>query len=123
MELALQSLLGVIAIPLFVFAMSEDRASLKGGPAPFELARHQGQFILAVHALPLILLISALARLLYHWGVLQRVVGLFAKPLQKSFGIGGPLGSVAALSLPRPRAAGLLATLLSAAIVGTVVWR
>ena len=33
MELALQSLLGVIAIPLFVFAISADRASLKGGPA------------------------------------------------------------------------------------------
>jgi CNT family concentrative nucleoside transporter len=157
MELALQSLLGVIAIPLFVFALSEDRASLKGrpafkavavglalqfaiaiallrlpgstaifdfvsagvaalqsatqegmrlvfgflagGPAPFEVAHPQSQFILAIHALPLILLISALARLLYHWGVLQRVVGLIAKLLQKSFGIGGPLGTVAAAKI------------------------
>ena len=154
MELALQSVLGVIAIPLFVFAISEDRASLKGGPAfrvvatglafqfaiaivllqlpgskalfdlvsagvaalqsatqegmrlvfgflaggpaPFEVARPESQFILAIHALPLILLISALARLLYYWGVLQRVVGLFARVLQRSFGIGGPLGTVAA---------------------------
>lgn len=157
MELAQQSLLGVIAIPLFVLAISEDRASLKGGPtlkvvavglaiqfaiaiallrlpgskaifdlvsagvaalqsatqegmrlvfgflaggpAPFEVARPESQFILAIHALPLILLISALARLLYHWGVLQRVVGLFAILLQRSFGIGGPLGTVAAAKI------------------------
>ena len=44
-------------------------------------------------------MISALARLLYHWGVLQRVVGLFARLLQKSFGIGGPLGTVAAAKI------------------------
>jgi CNT family concentrative nucleoside transporter len=157
MELALQSLLGVLAIPLFMFAISEDRGALKGGaglsvvaiglafqfaiaavllrlpgskaifdlvsagvaalqhatqegmrlvfgylsggPAPFEVAHPQSQFILAIHALPLILVISALARLLYHWGVLQRVVGLFAKLLQKSFGIGGPLGTVAAAKI------------------------
>ena len=157
MELALQSLLGVVAIPLLAFAICEDRSALDrrrllvtilaglglqftiallllklpgsrtifdavgavvtalqaatgegmrmvfgylaGGPTPFDSPRPAAQFILAFQALPLILVISALARLLYHWGVLQRVVGLFATLLRKSFGIGGPLGTVAAAKI------------------------
>ena len=47
---------------------------LAGGAAPFETVRPETSFILAFQALPLILVISALSKLLYHWGVLQRVV-------------------------------------------------
>jgi CNT family concentrative nucleoside transporter len=65
---------------------------LAGAPAPFDVTRPQHTFILAFQALPLILLMSALSRLLYYWGVLQRVVAVFAIVLQKTFGIGGPLG-------------------------------
>lgn len=65
---------------------------LAGAPAPFDVARPQHAFILAFQALPLILLMSALSRLLYYWGILQRVVAAFAIVLQKTFGIGGPLG-------------------------------
>jgi concentrative nucleoside transporter, CNT family len=154
MALALQSLLGVVAIPLLALALSEQREKrdrrsalktivaglaiqftiallllklpgsatlfralsgivgalqqataagmrmvfgyLAGGPAPFETSRPEAQFILAFHALPLILLMSALARLLYRWGILQLVVAAFGAVLRKSFGIGGPLGAVAA---------------------------
>lgn len=157
MVLALQSLLGVFAIPLLVFAFCEDRSALNrrqalatvlaglgiqftialvllklpgsraifdivgaavaalqaatgegmrmvfgylaGGPTPFDSPRPAAQFILAFQALPLILVISALARLFYHWGILQRVVRVFAVLLQKSFGIGGPLGTVAAAKI------------------------
>ncbi len=65
---------------------------LAGAPAPFDVTRPQHAFILAFQALPLILLMSALSRLLYYWGILQRVVAAFAIVLQKTFGIGGPLG-------------------------------
>jgi CNT family concentrative nucleoside transporter len=45
-----------------------------GGPAPFAVTQPQNSFILAFQALPIILVISALSRLFYHWGVLQWVV-------------------------------------------------
>ena len=54
--------------------------------------RPETSFILAFHALPLILLISALSRLLYHWGVLQAVVR-------------GPAGCCGARSAYRARSA------------------
>lgn len=69
---------------------------LAGGPAPYEVRFPENAFLLGFRALPLILVLSALARLLYHWGVLQVVVRGFAKLLQGTFGIGGPLGTAAA---------------------------
>src|SRR5215470_13086747 len=47
---------------------------LAGGPAPYETVRPETSFILAFQALPLILVISALSKLLYHWGLLQKTV-------------------------------------------------
>jgi concentrative nucleoside transporter, CNT family len=72
---------------------------LAGAPAPFEATNPRNGFILAIQALPLILLLSALSRLLYHWGILQRLVAAFAGVLQRTFGIGGPLGMAAAANV------------------------
>ena len=72
---------------------------LAGAPAPFEVTRPQHSFVLAFQALPLILLMSALSRLLYYWGVLQRLVAAFAHLLQRTFGIGGPLGMASAANV------------------------
>jgi CNT family concentrative nucleoside transporter len=69
---------------------------LAGAPTPFEVKRPENSFILALQALPLILLISVLSRLLYYWGVLQAIVKAMAAVLVRTFGIGGPLGTVAA---------------------------
>ncbi|MGH6814087.1 MAG: NupC/NupG family nucleoside CNT transporter [Hyphomicrobiaceae bacterium] len=69
---------------------------LAGAPAPFDVTQPQNAFIFAFRALPMILLLSALARLLYYWGVLQLVVRAFARVLQKAFGIGGALGTATA---------------------------
>ncbi len=69
---------------------------LAGGAAPFEVKSPGNAFLLGFQALPLIMVLSALARLLYHWGVLQFVVRGFARVLQGTFGIGGPLGTAAA---------------------------
>ena len=157
MALALQSLLGVVLIPLAAYLISEDRSQhqgrrtvrivaagiaiqagialvllrlpqsrllfdwiggivqalqaatgegmrlvfgyLAGGPAPYDMTKPQHGFILAFGALPLILVMSALSRLLYHWGVLQWAVGGIGRLFQRAFGIGGPLGAVAAAKL------------------------
>jgi CNT family concentrative nucleoside transporter len=72
---------------------------LGGGPAPFEVANPQNSFILAFQALPLILIMAVLSRLLYHWGILQRVVAGFTWGLQRSLNVGGPLGAATAANI------------------------
>jgi len=70
---------------------------LAGPPLPF-LETHPGaSFILAFQALPLVLVISALASLLFHWGVLQRVLRGFAWLLRGWLGVGGALALGAAV--------------------------
>ena len=69
-----------------------------GGGAPAFAETHPGaSFILAFQALPLVLTISALASLLFHWGVLQRITGGFAWLLRSSMGISGALALGAAV--------------------------
>lgn len=60
-----------------------------GGPAPFESADGATSFILAFQALPVVLVISALTALLFHWGVLQAVVRICAWALNRTLGVGG----------------------------------
>ncbi len=60
---------------------------------PFAETKPGASFIFAFRALPLVLVISALATLLFHWGVLQRIVQGFAWVLRRSVGVGGPLGA------------------------------
>lgn len=156
-HLPLQSLLGLILIPLLAWAMSENRAEnggirgiklvagglvmqfilvglllympwtqtlfkvladgvvalqaaadkgaqlvfgyLAGGPAPFKAVAPEATFIVAFRVFPLILILSAIVRLLYYWGILQRVVQAAAWGLQRAFGTGGPLATSAAGSV------------------------
>ncbi|HXF53682.1 MAG TPA: nucleoside transporter C-terminal domain-containing protein [Hyphomicrobiaceae bacterium] len=72
---------------------------LAGGPAPFDVVRPEHGFVLAFQALPLILVVSALSRLLYHWGILQGLVRAFAWMLQRSLGVSGPVGTSAAANI------------------------
>jgi len=72
---------------------------LGGGELPFAESHPGASFIFAFRALPLVLVISALATLLFYWGVLQRVVQGFAWVLRRSVGIGGPLGLGAAVHI------------------------
>lgn len=69
---------------------------LAGPPLPFAETSPGGSFILAFQALPMVLTISALAALLFHWGILQRVVAGFAWMLRRLMGVGGPLALGAA---------------------------
>jgi concentrative nucleoside transporter, CNT family len=65
---------------------------LGGAPLPFTETPSGSAFIFAFRALPLVLVISALATLLFYWGVLQLIVHGFAWVLRRTVGIGGPLG-------------------------------
>ncbi len=67
-----------------------------GGPVPFTPTTPALTFSLAFQSLPLVIVIAALASLLFYWGVLQRVVRLFSLMLEKTMGIGGALGVGAA---------------------------
>ena len=70
---------------------------LGGGALPFAPTHPGAGFILAFQALPLVLVISALASLLFHWGVLQRITAGFAWLLRRVMGIGGALALGAAV--------------------------
>jgi CNT family concentrative nucleoside transporter len=65
---------------------------LGGGPLPFEESYPGASFVLALQALPLVLLVSALSAVLFYWKVLPRVVRGFAWGLQKTLAIGGTEG-------------------------------
>ncbi|HEX3399493.1 MAG TPA: nucleoside transporter C-terminal domain-containing protein [Acetobacteraceae bacterium] len=70
---------------------------LGGPPLPFAETHPGASFILAFQALPLVLTISALASLLFYWGVLQRITAAFAWLLRRAMGIGGALALGAAV--------------------------
>ncbi len=72
---------------------------LGGGATPFELKPHETAAVLAFRYLPLILVISALSALLFHWGVLQAIVQAFAWALRRTLGVGGALGVGSAVNV------------------------
>ncbi|MSP67005.1 MAG: nucleoside:proton symporter [Alphaproteobacteria bacterium] len=72
---------------------------LGGAPLPFLETRPGASFILATRALPLILVVSALSAVLFHWGILPRVVGVFAFALERTLGVGGAVGVATAANV------------------------
>ena len=72
---------------------------LAGGPAPYDIVRPEQSFTLAFQALPLILLVSVISKLLYHWGILQRVVHAFAWALNRTMAVDGPVATSAAANI------------------------
>jgi CNT family concentrative nucleoside transporter len=65
---------------------------LGGGPAPFAVSQESANFILAFRALPIVLVMSALSALLFHWGVLQWVVRGISWLLERTMRVGGVVG-------------------------------
>ncbi|MBR9971402.1 NupC/NupG family nucleoside CNT transporter [Magnetospirillum sulfuroxidans] len=63
-----------------------------GGRSPFSITDPAAGFVLAFQALPLVLLMSALSALLYHWRILPLVVKGFSRLLERSLGLGGAVG-------------------------------
>jgi CNT family concentrative nucleoside transporter len=72
---------------------------LGGGAPPFAPTHPESSFVLAFQALPLVLVISALSALLFHWRILPLVVHAFAWLLRRSLGVGGAVGVSAAANV------------------------
>ncbi|CAA7621617.1 NupC/NupG family nucleoside CNT transporter [Magnetospirillum sp. UT-4] len=67
-----------------------------GGAPPFAVSNPAASFVLAFEALPLVLIMSALSALLYHWRILPLLVRAVARVLERAFGLGGAVGMSAA---------------------------
>lgn len=72
---------------------------LGGGATPFEITHPENTFILAIQGLSLILTVSVLAALLFHWRVIPVLVQGLAWGLRKTLGIGGAEGFSAAANV------------------------
>ncbi len=72
---------------------------LGGGDPPFEVTDPANSFVLAFRALPLVLVLSALAALLWHWRILPVVIKAVSRVLERLFGIGGAVGVSAAANI------------------------
>ena len=65
---------------------------LAGGKPPYAETDPSASFVLAFRALPLVLVVSALSALLFHWRILPVVVKAFARVLERTMGLGGAVG-------------------------------
>jgi CNT family concentrative nucleoside transporter len=72
---------------------------LGGGVLPFAETAPGASFILAFRALPLVLVVSALSALLFHWRILPRVVGAFSWLLRRVLTVGGAVAVGAAANI------------------------
>jgi concentrative nucleoside transporter, CNT family len=65
---------------------------LGGGPLPYDIKSPGADFILALQALPVLLVMSVLTTLLFYWGILPPLVRGFAWLLERTLGVGGAVG-------------------------------
>jgi CNT family concentrative nucleoside transporter len=70
-----------------------------GGAPPFAVTSKAGLTNFAFQVLPLVIVISALAALLWHWRILPLVVNAFAWVLRRAMGVGGAVGLGAAATI------------------------
>ncbi len=72
---------------------------LGGGALPFKETSPGASFILAFHALPLVLVISALSSLFFYWRIMPAIVRAFAWCLKHTLGLGGAEGLAVAANV------------------------
>lgn len=65
---------------------------LGGGPVPFAITDPNSSFVLACRALPIVLVMSALSALLYHWRVLPAIARALSWLLERTMKVGGVVG-------------------------------
>jgi len=65
---------------------------LGGAPLPYAEANAGASFVLAFRALPVVLVMSALSALLFHWRILPLLVRAMSVLLEKALGVGGAVG-------------------------------
>ena len=94
MSMAVESLrLSAIEGSSFVFGY------LGGGDAPFEVSNNQNLPIFAFTFLPMLIFLSALSALLWHWKILPFLIKLLAKLLEKPLDAKGPIGLAATANI------------------------
>ena len=72
---------------------------LGGAPLPFTETAPGASYVIAFRALPMVLVISALSALLFHWGALQKLTAGFAWLLRRALGISGALALSTAVNV------------------------
>ena len=72
---------------------------LGGGPLPFDSQVPGGEFVLALQALPIVLVMSVLTSLLYYWRILPPIVRAFSWALERTLGVGGAVGLATAANI------------------------
>ncbi len=72
---------------------------LGGGGTPFEMVMPENNFILAFQVLPLMIVISALAAMFWHWGILEKICEGMGFLMRKTLGLSGPASLGAAASV------------------------
>lgn len=72
---------------------------LGGGSQPYMVENPQGLFVFAFQVLPLILVISALSALLWHWGILKLIIRGFGFLFEKAMGMGGASATATAANI------------------------
>ena len=65
---------------------------LGGGTLPYELKVPGAEFVLALQALPIVLVMSVLTTLLFYWRILPPIVRGFSWVLERTLGVGGAVG-------------------------------
>ena len=63
-----------------------------GGDKPFEVTNPAAVVTIAFTVLPIVIVMSALSALLWHWRILPLIVSVFAWALERTMKIGGALG-------------------------------
>jgi len=105
---------------------------LGGGTLPYDLKVPGAEFVLALQALPLVLIMSVLTTLLFYWRILPPIVRGFAWLLERTLGVGGAvglstaanifLGMVEAPLFIRPYLAALTRSELFIVMTGLPMW-
>src|SRR3981081_1218094 len=65
---------------------------LGGGQLPYDLKVPGAEFVLALQALPIVLVMSFLTTLLFHWRILPPIVRGFSWLLERTLKVGGAVG-------------------------------
>jgi concentrative nucleoside transporter, CNT family len=65
---------------------------LGGGRLPFELKSPGAEFVLALQALPIVLVMSVLTTLLFYWRILPPIVRGFSWSLERTLNVSGAVG-------------------------------
>lgn len=101
----LRALLNLLSQSVSVLQSASDAGAqfmfgfLAGGVTPYEVVNPSANFVVAFRVLPLILLISVLSAVLFHWNILPRIIQAFSWVLQRTLKLSGVLGFAAASSV------------------------